>query len=155
MTWLSSRVFLPAVALFSCFIQPGCSRVAKRTEVHGMVTVKGQAPNIPGLRISFIGSDNQSVTATVGLNGEYNANVLSGDNLVVVSWQPPDDQNPFRAGKPKYVEGAPPSERAPKQDPNELLNSPIPLRYASPATSGLNCIIEADKANTFNVDLVD
>ncbi len=150
MMWFSGRVFFSGALLFSCVFLCGCSNEDKRTAVHGKVSWKGQPPALQGLRISFIGSDNKSVTALVDLNGEYNATVLSGDNLVAVSWQPPDDQNPHRSAKPKS-----PGERASNPDPKDLPASPIPLRYANPATSGLTCTIEADKPNTFNVDLVD
>jgi hypothetical protein len=143
-----------AACLLACLMLAGCSGEHTRAEVRGKVTWKGAAPNLTGLHISFLGADNKPVTALVDQSGTYTANVMTGDNLVVVSWQPPDDQNPFRTGKAKGKGPQPPAGERPA-DPSDQIKSPIPLRYASPATSRLKCVVAPDKTNTFNVDLVE
>lgn len=129
----------------------GCSSEPKQTTVQGKVTWKGQPPNLNGLRISFIGADNKAKMADVAPNGDYTATVSAGDNLVAVSWQAPPEAFAQRARKPKK------DEPAPQENPvnPELPISPIPIRYANPASSGLKCVLEVDKANTYNVDLGD
>ncbi len=144
----SRRIVAPCLVLLSSMVLIGCSSKASQVTVQGKVTLKGQPLNCKGVRISFIGPDNKSIIADVAPSGEYTATVLTGDNLVAVSWQAPPEAYTARAGKPKNGEppAAPPEIREPPA-------SPIPVRYANPGTSGLACVIEADKTNTYNVDL--
>ena len=76
----------PGLALVFFFLA-GCGDLKSRAPVTGKVTIEGKAPGMTGVIISFIGSDNQAVTAEVGSDGSFQASgVLVGENKVSLNY---------------------------------------------------------------------
>jgi hypothetical protein len=141
--------------------------------VTGTVKLKGKAPNLPGLRISFIGESGQPVTAEVAADGTYKAvGVPVGPVKVLVvhlsAERAETRKQALEARRPKTPDEGrqdqPPSAKTPeaakqhtdkKARPLPPAKGAIAQRYADPAQSGLSFTVEAGKPNVFDVNLTD
>src|SRR5262249_28947781 len=93
----------------------------------GKVTLEGKPLNATGVVISFVGKDGRPVTTEVGRDGNYVASgVLVGEVTVLVSWNPPADQDPAYTSKPKD------KEIDPKTPPAAPHPSPAPPQVPHP-----------------------
>jgi len=149
-----TRALVLLVVVVGSLLLPGCSK-ARRASVSGKITVDNKAPGIKGVTISFVGIDNQAVTAEVAPDGTYTANgVLIGENKVSLNWidaSATDDTPPGPDADEKTVKEYKNKTEASKKPVKG--RSPIPDRYNDPAKSPLQVVIEPGEANTFSPNL--
>jgi hypothetical protein len=128
----------------------GCG--AQTAEVTGTVKHKGNAPNLQGLCISFIGESGQPVTAEVAADGTYKAvGVPVGPAQVIVV-----HLSAARAeARKKAPEARRPNVRDEKARPLPTAKGAVAERYADAFKSGLSFTVEAGKPNVFDVNLTD
>jgi hypothetical protein len=156
---------LAACALGSALLG-GCTPTTG--DVSGVVRLRGQAPNLDGLQLSFLGKDGRPVMAAVNPDGTYKAvGVPPGEVRVGVVWAPPDEQPTDLAAPKAKLQNQDPSRMSLSQlrewerqrlHPDAVLSAPkhkgpIPERYLDPATSRLTLTVEAGKDNPFDVDV--
>ena len=133
-------------------------------EVSGTVTVKGKAPQVPGLAITFMSTTGKVVSTGVAPDGTYTVTgVPSGPVKVGFAISGAGDEAAAKAGKPSRDDD--PS----KADPKALHarekahigslrggtspHAPFPERFLDPLKSGLSTTVNAGEKSTFNVDI--
>jgi len=114
------------------------------TDVSGTIKLKGQAPNIKGLEICFLGADGRPIAAPIAANGSYTATgVPVGDVQIWFVFAP--NQGAANSGRsplsrPPVKEGPPPSG----SNANDAKN-PIPRPLRDGSTSNLSFKVERKK----------
>lgn len=137
----------------------------KTADVTGKVTVKGKAPNVPGLTINFLGSDGRPVVAEVAADGSYAARgVPVGEVKVGFAVADAGAEAAARSGRPDPAalgeDGNPKASperdalRAKAERASAAPAGPAFLaKYNDPVSSGLTTTVAADKPNEYNPDL--
>jgi hypothetical protein len=133
----------------------GCGGRPK-AHITGIVTIRGNAPNIQGLAIHILGSDGIPVASLVGADGHYHVkNVAVGEVRVAVTVTDPDGDKAW-AARGETLTGAappPPQARPPEEGATSRRVRPmISDSYRDPFTSGLKTTTKPG-SNTYNLDL--
>ncbi len=130
----------------------GCGSSPPPTaDLTGTIKIKGKAPNLEGLEISFLTVDGRLNSASVAGDGTYKTALPAGEVKIGFVYTPYVEPGSARRGK-----GAPPmpgkgSTAKPKDRP--VVPNPFPDYLRDPSTSNLKCNVEAGKNNVFDYDL--
>jgi hypothetical protein len=130
----------------------GCAAEPK-VEVSGTITLKGQAPNLKGFDIGFLGGNGRFVTATINNDGTYKAlGVPVGEvmvNFIYTPLDPEQAQKKSRLVRPN-LDGSPPRLTP---STNQQSKNPIPLHLRDGSTSKLSLKVVPGPNNVFNYDV--
>jgi hypothetical protein len=137
--------------LLTCLGPVGCAEPT--AEVSGTITLKGQAPNLKGFDIGFLGGNGRFATATINSDGTYKAvGVPVGDVMICLIYTPSD---PAQLQKKSRLLRPPPE--GPAAMPNPPLSqhgkNPIPLHLRDGSTSKLSLTVAPGPNNVFNYDV--
>lgn len=143
------------VALLTCTCAAaffmGCTE--STAEVSGTITIEGQAPNLKGFDIGFLGTNGRFVIAAINNDGSYKAvNVPLGEVMVNFMYTPSDSekaQKKNRLLRPD-ADGLPPMLKAPT---NPRSSNPIPLHLRDGSTSKLTLKVVPGSNNVFDHDV--
>jgi hypothetical protein len=167
-----SVIRAPLLAAFSALLLCCCGGCGpqRTTEVSGTVKLKGKAPNLQGLRISFFSENGEPVSTDVNPDGSYRAvGVPIGTVRVTLVHLSPEGAEARKAAAQARKPKAPSDEGAGDSTSTEkkavqrgkdsrnpyVMASGIPERYSDAMRSQLTFVVEAGKANIFDVDLID
>ncbi|QJW99449.1 hypothetical protein [Frigoriglobus tundricola] len=130
--------------------------------VSGTVTVKGAAPKLPGLMISFVSATGAVTTVPVAENGTYMASGLaSGETRVGFAFgaakdkktgdpSPEDAKEQAERRRAEYDKKMEPRKKAKPNEPPAKV--PLPQRYLDPLKSGITTTLKPGD-NVLDVDL--
>lgn len=129
----------------------GCAE--PKAEVSGTITFRGQAPNLKGLDIGFLGGNGRLVTATINDDGTYKAiGVPVGEVAVSFIYSPLDPEQVQK--KSRLIR---PGPNGPPAVPNAAMNpaskNPIPVPLRDGSTSKLTFKVAPGPNNVFNYDV--
>jgi hypothetical protein len=132
-------------------------------EVGGTVTVKGKAPAVPGLTVTFMGADGRPVTAAVNPDGTYRATgVPAGEVRVGFAVAGDADPDKAAAGSDKPAPGESPEDAQRRvSDPRvaaaaarrAAVSAAVPAKYLDPLRSGVTVTLNPGPDNTFDYDI--
>jgi hypothetical protein len=126
-------------------------------EVSGKITVRGKAPNLDGLTISFLGADGRTAAAMVGTDGTFSTRgVPAGEVKIALVYQSPQastkmSSKPTGGGKDVDTETVKKWEASMRAAMDG--NAGLPDKLRDPNTSGLIMTVEPNKMNEFNHDV--
>src|SRR5262249_21362619 len=136
------------------FLICSCGGPSKAT-ITGVVTVRGQPPNIEGLTVHFLGMDGRPVPTLVAPKGTYTVTgVAVGEVRVGFTVTDPEGDRVWAAhGQgPGGSSDQPGKARPPEERALRAARSAIRERYRDPLRSGLRTTT-ARGVNKYNVDL--
>ena len=159
-----------ALAILLIPVFTGCSNPdSKYSKVEGIITYNG-AP-VAEATISFMStsSDSESASGITGADGKFmltsvqavagGSGAMPGDYTVTITKReaaPTDpDQDAYDRGEIDYNELQSRQSRRDSYASRPVPKSLIPVKYGSPATSGLTATVKSGKNEPFNFDLTD
>ncbi len=117
----------------------GCGAPDKAA-VQGKVTYNGKSVRSPQFVVSFIGPNNQVVTADIDPGGNYRLpEAQVGFNKILVFYRPRDARGPKKVRDRANEENCPPFK--------------LPEHYSDQSRTPLSFTVEAGSDNTYNVEV--
>lgn len=131
----------------------------KTGTVNGKITVKGKAPGVDGLQITFMGTDGRVALTTINSDGSYNASAVPA-GVVKIGIITPQADRPAPPASAKPTDG-PPDAKALAQwekdvkewEASSSKSALIPGKLRDPLGSGLVVTVESGQAAVFNYDI--
>jgi hypothetical protein len=116
-------------------------------EVSGTITLKGKAPNLKGLQISFLAADGRMCGAPIGADGMYTATgVPAGEAKICFVYV--DEKVPVKEGRAPVIK--PPSSAKPHGSETK---NPIPDALRDASTSKLAINVASGEKTVFDYDI--
>jgi hypothetical protein len=136
---------------------PGCGSGPAKGDVAGTIKLRGRAPQIEGLHVSFMDAEGVQVSAPIALDGTYAVSgVPAGEVRVCFVYISPEfagpHQNPARSG-PRLAKPGARVDSPIRPTSKSLSVNPIPEPLRDFGTSRLTLKVEPDRPNVFNYDL--
>ena len=165
--WYPNRVSQPSqfaamlqmgpVTVVAVLAMVGCfgEGAANTGTVSGKVSCNGQS--IPAGRIAFVSDRGHGASGEINANGEFTLRTIKGNRILVGDYRvaimpPPTQRIPTSAVPADDQKSAKMTPIGAPGDPVVQEYPDIPLKYRSPATSGLNATVVQGE-NRFDFDM--